>query len=355
LRTYLEEAAGISKYKERRHETELRMNHTRENLSRVNDLRGELEKQLTNLRNQANVAEKFKILKEQERGLRAELYAIQWRQLDSHMVDHTLQIQREETALEARHSEMTGIDRGIEQIRHEQRTAQDAFQEVQRRYYAVGNEITRVEQDIQHHQERQQQWENDLRQTTSDWDIVQNQMTESEETLHEIEHELHRYEPDLAAARSHAVKAESELSTADESLQSLQTSWEDFNQATAKTAQAVTLGKAQIQHLEQRIAFLQKRRDQLQIEKDRINFHEMNKEIEESSKKSFEASDKLEIQNKQLQDIREEISHLQDGLQESNSTLDQLRGELQRLLGQQAHIFVCGEGHSFICVRRARD
>lgn len=338
LRGYFEEAGGISKYKDRRRETELRINHTRENLSRVNDLRNELDKQLTNLKHQANVAEKFKVLKEQERQVRAELYAIQWRTLDSHMVDHTLQVQREETALEARHSEITGIDRDIEQIRHEQRTAQDAFQEVQRRYYAVGNEITRIEQDVLHHQEREQQWENDLKQTGSDWDAIQNQIAESEDALREVEHDIHRYEPDLATTRSHVQKIEHEVNEADENLQALQTSWDEFNQSAASTAQAVSLSVAQTQHLEQRIHMLQTRRDQLQLDKAKINFYELTKEIDDNSQKACEASDKLETQSRQLSEIREEITHLQNGAQESSSALDQLRGELQRLLGQQASL-----------------
>ncbi len=338
LRSYFEEAGGISKYKDRRRETELRINHTRENLSRVNDLRNELDKQLANLRHQANVAEKFKVLKEQERQVRAELYAIQWRTLDSHMVDHTLQVQREETALEARHSEMTGIDRDIEQIRHEQRTAQDAFQEVQRRYYAVGNEITRIEQDVLHHQEREQQWENDLKQTGSDWDAIQNQIAESEDTLREVEHDIHRYEPDLATARNHVQKIEHEVNAADENLQALQTSWDEFTQSAASTAQAVSLSAAQVQHIEQRIDMLQSRRDQLQLDKAKINFYELTKEIDDNSQKSCEAADRLEMQTRQLADIREEITLLQNGAQESSSALDQIRGELQRLLGQQASL-----------------
>lgn len=338
LRSYFEEAGGISKYKDRRRETELRIIHTRENLSRVNDVRNELDKQLANLHHQANVAEKFKVLKEQERQLRAELYAIQWRQLDSHMVDHTLQIQREETALESRHSDITSIDRDVEQIRHEQRTAQDAFQEVQRRYYAVANEITRIEQDIQHHQERQLQWENDLKQTSSDWETIHNQMAETEDELREIEHDLQRAEPELVTARHRVQKVEHEVTQADEKVQALQTSWDEFNQTAAKTSQTVSLSTAQMQHIEQRITMLQKRRDQLQLDKERINFYELNREIEECSHKSEEASDRLETQTNQLSDIRSEMTLLQDGVQESNATLDQLRSELQRLLGQQASL-----------------
>src|SRR4029079_18864155 len=120
LRTYLEEAAGISKYKERRHETELRINHTKENLARVQDLCNELEKQLNHLKHQANVAEKYKTLKQQERVLKAECYGIQWRELDSRIVDHTLKIQREETALEARNSELIRVDKDMQHLRHEQ-------------------------------------------------------------------------------------------------------------------------------------------------------------------------------------------------------------------------------------------
>ncbi|RDI46027.1 chromosome segregation protein SMC [Aquicella lusitana] len=338
LRTYLEEAAGISKYKERRHETELRIHHTKENLARINDLRAELEKQLSHLKHQANVAEKFKVLKQQERVLRAQLYGVQWRQLDSRMVEHTLQIQREETALEARHSELSGTDREIEQMRHEQRAAHDAFQEVQRRYYAVGNEITRIEQDILHHQERQQQWEHDLKQTESDWQTVKDQMAESEDNLREIEQDIHRIEPELAAIKDEMVHLQGSLEAAEEEMQTWQTRWDEFNQVSAKTTQTAQVEKTHIQHLEQKIAFLQKRQEQLQQDQHRLNFSELTKEIEEFTKKAYEVTDALEFQNKQLADVRKEISTLQSTQQDSNTSLDNVRSELQKLRGQQASL-----------------
>ena len=63
LRTYLEEAAGISKYKEKRRETELRLKHTSENLSRLNDIMSEINSSLTKLQKQARDAELYKELK----------------------------------------------------------------------------------------------------------------------------------------------------------------------------------------------------------------------------------------------------------------------------------------------------
>ena len=73
LRAFLEEAAGISRYKERRRETENRIGHTRENLDRLNDLREEVEKQIRHLQRQAATARRYQTLKEEERKLQAEL------------------------------------------------------------------------------------------------------------------------------------------------------------------------------------------------------------------------------------------------------------------------------------------
>ena len=237
LRAYLEEAAGISKYKERRHETELRINHTKENLARVCDVKGELEKQLSHLKHQANVAEKFKSLKQQERVLRAELLGMEWRQLDSNMVNYTLKIQHEETALEARQSEIITIGRDVEQLRHEQRAAQDAFQEVQRRYYAVGNEITRIEQDILHHQEREKQWQQDLQQTEADWQSMKDQLDEGESELQQLEHDMQTITPQFTTADTESTLFEEMLLEKEEEMHAWQETWETFNRQSSKTAE----------------------------------------------------------------------------------------------------------------------
>ena len=76
MRVYLEEAAGISKYKERRRETENRIRHTRDNLDRLDDLREEVDKQLAHLQRQSRVAEKYKVLKQEEKQSRAELLGL---------------------------------------------------------------------------------------------------------------------------------------------------------------------------------------------------------------------------------------------------------------------------------------
>jgi len=338
LRTYLEEAAGISKYKERRHETELRINHTKENLARINDLCTELDKQLNHLKHQANMAEKYKLLKEQERALRAEWLAIQWRQLDQYLVEHNLQIQREETALESKNSELSSTDREIEQTRQNQRAAQETFQEVQHRYYAVGNEITRIEQDILHHEEKQKQWQSDLTQTENDWQMVKNQISDAEDQLQARERDIQEIDPQLTAVNEEIQSSQARLMAADAAVQAWQTRWDEFNQVSAKTSQTAQVEKNRIQHVEQRISFLKKRLEQIQSEQNRVNFTELNQEVEDYAAKSQEASKELELQNQQLADVRKEIGSLQSALQSSNTQLDKVRSESQRLRGEQASL-----------------
>src|SRR5438094_4638540 len=83
MRAFVEEAAGVSRYKERRKETEARVAETRENLERLQDVRDEVEKQIRHLQRQAASARRYQALKEQERRLTAELLALRLRDLDS--------------------------------------------------------------------------------------------------------------------------------------------------------------------------------------------------------------------------------------------------------------------------------
>ena len=117
LRVYIEEAAGISKYKERRRETETRMRHTRENLDRLNDIREELEKQLAHLQRQAQSAEKYKEYKEEERLLKAQLQALRWQALDLQVGQRETLIRELEIRLEAVIAEQRAADAALEKQR----------------------------------------------------------------------------------------------------------------------------------------------------------------------------------------------------------------------------------------------
>jgi len=100
LRVFMEEAAGISKYKERRRETETRIRHTRDNLDRLDDLREEVDKQLDKLKRQANTAERYQTLKADERQKRGELLGLRRREYEAERAQHAARLSEQETELE---------------------------------------------------------------------------------------------------------------------------------------------------------------------------------------------------------------------------------------------------------------
>ena len=99
LRVFIEEAAGVSKYKERRHETGLKMRQTRENLERLDDLRDEVGKQLKHLERQKKKAEKYLELREKEQRVKQELLAMRWRTYQAAIILGNSVIEQQSQAL----------------------------------------------------------------------------------------------------------------------------------------------------------------------------------------------------------------------------------------------------------------
>jgi chromosome segregation protein len=338
MRVYLEEAAGVSKYKERRRETENRIQHTKENLDRLNDVRAELEKQLNSLKRQSHAAEKYKLLKQEERTFRAQWLAIQWRQLDKQLAQTALHIQQQETMLEGCRAELGNIHLTIDQQREQQRNTNDVFQEVQRRYYGAGNDITRLEQDIHHHKVHQQQWKTDIEQVEQDWEDNKNQLEEIEAESHDLVVEINELEPEMVAVSESESTAISELKIAEEMMNKWQSQWDEFNQLFSNTTQIAQVEQTRIQHLEQQLVSIKQRQVKLEQEQAQLDFKKLTEEIDELTQQISEAAMQTENYVQELHQLKNSISTVQTTQQQTTQQLDKTRNELQRLRGQQASL-----------------
>ncbi len=338
MRIYLEEAAGVSKYKERRRETENRIQHTQENMARLDDVRNELEKQLNTLKRQAASAERFKALKQEERTTRAQWLAAQWRQFDTRLVQYTLQIQQQETGLEAKQTELGEIHLVTEKTRDEHRASSDILQEIQRRFYTAGNEITRIEQDIFHTEERQRQWQADVMQVEKDWSEAKDTLEDIEGELTELTEESHQLEPKLQEAAQVGEAAASAYNQAEDDTQTWQTQWDQFNQRAAQTTQTAQVEQTRITHLEQRLNTIKQRKMQLEQEQAQMNFAELDQEIVKLSAQVAEMADFSAEQMQQLNATRLAITTESANQQQVTQQLDQVRNHIQRLRGEQASL-----------------
>src|SRR5690606_32707956 len=153
LRVYLEEAAGISKYKERRKETETRIRHTRENLDRLTDLRDEVGKQLQHLARQARQAEQYTQIQAERKIRDAEWKALEFRGLDAQLQGLRERLSQEETRLQQLIAEQREAEAKIETGRVRREEAAEALNKAQAASYEVGGALARIEQQIAHQQD----------------------------------------------------------------------------------------------------------------------------------------------------------------------------------------------------------
>lgn len=338
LRVYLEEAAGISKYKERRRETELRIGHTRDNLARLTDLREELGKQLERLERQAETAAKYKVLKEEERLLKGQLWALRSESLTSQLTEQTTLIRELEIKVEALMAEQRHTDAELEQQRQQQMEFQEEFNEVQTRYYQLGAEIARLEQTLQHQRERRKQLEQDLEQAQQSLDDLIQHATQEQQQILTEQALLAQLEPELAEAEANHAAAQEQLAGAEDALQAWQKQWDEFNKSSAEVSQEASVQQTRIQHLEQRLQTTQQRTAKLEEEQGQLNFSEQEQRIAELQAQITELTAQYEQCQSDLTHLLEQIKNQRFSNQESQVDLDKARNHLQTLHGRKASL-----------------
>jgi chromosome segregation protein len=278
LRVFIEEAAGISKYKERRRETENRMRRTMENLERLTDLRDEMGRQLETLQRQAQSAERYAELKKEERVLTAQLQALQWKTFDVDVKEREQSIRDLEVKLEAVIAEQRSIDADIEKNREAHTEAMDKFNEVQARFYSLGGEVSRLEQSIKHQQDRSRQLREDLNQTEQNYQQAQEHLNSDNESIELWNEELEQIQPELEIAQASEEETAETLQTAEESMQNWQQQWDEFNLKAAEPRQRAEVQQSRIQQFEQVLNRIKDRIEKLDVEKSGLTAGPMEEE-----------------------------------------------------------------------------
>ena len=166
FRVYLEEVAGISKYRERKRETENKISHTKENLDRLNDVISEVTKQLKTLERQAIQADKYKKLTEEKKSIKAEILAISIRDFQEKIQNKNNKIETKKTRREKKQAEINNLSSQIEKIKINYQSLNEEMNDTQKEYYDALSEVGRTEQAIEYEkdgaQRNKQQYENAL-------------------------------------------------------------------------------------------------------------------------------------------------------------------------------------------------
>jgi len=338
LRIYFEEAAGISKYKERRRETENRIRHTYENLSRLNDLREEIEKQLEKLQRQARTAERFKELREQERRVKAELLTLRYQKLHEESGDRRKLIQEQETRLEAVTAELRSVEAALETGREAHIEASDAFNEVQGRYYQLGAEVARIEQAIQHGKETRRSQQEELENTEQAWNEVQAHIRVDSQRLEQLALDLAENEPARAEARARAQGSQDKREKAEQEMQLWQSEWDAFNARANEASQTAQVERTRIDHLERQLGQLATRLARIQQEQQQLDSSALEAELTGLEQQAGERQQHAQLLQEQLEQLRGRIEALRDLSRDQQSELHDVQNTQQDMRGRLASL-----------------
>ncbi|AGA89745.1 chromosome segregation protein SMC [Thioflavicoccus mobilis 8321] len=343
LRLFLEEAAGISKYKERRRETETRMRHTRENLDRLNDLRDEVAKQLQHLERQAASAARYQQLKVEERQREAELKALRWRTLDREVGEQDRTLGGLEVRLSESQAHQRRIEADLETQRDAYADASEAFNEAQGRYYEVGGAIARIEQAIQFMKETRTGQEGELARVRRELDDSIDHLARDEARLAELAAALADEEPALARVEAELGEVIERVAASETALHEWDNQWEALEREAAVPGEQAQAERARINHLEQGLGQDERRLARLAEEARHLDPQPLEDEVEGLLERDEECEVRVTELEAARQALEGEFAELERQGEAVQRRLDEVRTGLQEARGRHASLVALQE------------
>ncbi|MEO7432461.1 MAG: chromosome segregation protein SMC [Dokdonella sp.] len=334
LRSHLEEAAGISKYKERRKETESRIKATRENLDRVRDVRDEVDKQLEHLKRQAKTAERWQLLKDEQKKKEAEVKALTLRAAQVELDGHSSARSKAELEIERQLAGQRHTEAALEAGRDTHAVAAEHMNAVQGEVYQVGAEIARVEQQIQHGKELAEQLERSRQETERSHAELADHIESDRQRFEEIGTLLADAEPQLATLREADEDAGEALRLAETKLAEWQVQWDQHAQSTSQAGQAAEVERTRLDYLDKQCLASDQRRDALESERAAANLDELGAALAALDVEHGTLREHVETHTDVLDERRSAAESALEHERATHSALSHARGTLETMRGR---------------------
>ena len=334
LRVYLEEAAGISKYKERRRETETRIRRTRENLDRLADLIEEIDKQLLRLQRQSKTAAKYKLLKQEQRKLEAESLLLRKMSYETDIEKQTQKLTAVETSMQEKLAQFRSVEKQIEEWRQKLVEATDQHNQIQSQYYQLGAEISTQEQAIEHQQSLRQHNEQELKNVRQSSIEAQNIRDIDQQEMVKLESDLALTRPELETMKAELEQREELVSETEKEMNTWQENWDQFNIDFHAVHESAQIENRSIEHIERQVHQSQQRRSRLQQELSSLDASPQVKEIEVLQKNSEAKDQEHAATLEQVQTRTDAIYTLRGQIESQSTLLDEKRSQVQTLRGR---------------------
>ncbi len=324
LRSFVEEAAGISKYKDRRRETENRIRHTRENLDRVVDIIRELDQQLRRLQRQSQAAQRYKKLREEERLVQGQLLVMRRNSLQNRAAEQARVLAEHENRLQQTIAEQRAIEERIESLRMESGERRETFDGIQGRYYEVGSKISALEQRIAHERETRRQRMEDLERLTSSLEQLDRERAGDDARVKDIRARIATLEQDRGKASAALQQAASAMAEAEAENARLLHEWDAFNASASAPQRQIEVQKSVIEEQRNQRDGLGRRLERMDAE-----LVELREQIDASDPQGL---------REQVASHSKVVEETAASLKQSEETIGSIRVQLEQALDENSQL-----------------
>lgn len=344
LRVFLEEAAGVSKYKERRRETENRLHDTRENLTRVEDIVRELSTNLEKLEGQAVVATKFRELQSEGEEKQRLLWLLRKNEASGEQQRQQRAIEQAQIDLERHTAQLREVEAQLETLRVAHYSASDAMQGAQGSLYEANAEVSRLEAEIKFIVESRNRVQAQIAALTAQREQWQAQAQKAQDDIEDAEEQL-------AIAEEKAALAEEDAAAKQEALPALENRWRDAQAqlnderaGIARTEQAIKLEAAHQRNADQMLQQLQQRHERLKSEEggldapDEAQLEELRMQLAEQEEVLHDAQARLEDAQETVPRLDAERRAAHERVQAENAQIHQFEARLSALKQLQENV-----------------
>lgn len=330
LRVFLEEAAGVSRYRDRRRETELRLSDTRDNLSRVYDIQQELEKQLKHLSEQAEVAKTYRELEARRETTQRLLWLVNKQEAEARRARYAQQVEKTRNELEAEIARLREVESRLEGARSEHFALSDAVHARQGELYSCNAEVARLEQQIAFMTEQRnrlaQQIQNGERQIAQQKAQLQGLRTLQTHWQEQRQQGAVR----VAAAEERARSESAQLPLAEQAARAALEHSNQMQRELLLVQQQLQLAETQRAHIQSNVQQLDGRRSRLLLERDNLPRQD-EQGLAQAQARQAEMQAELEQVQHRLDGTQQQLLLADSGRREARSALQEAERQLAQI------------------------
>ena len=322
LRVFIEEAAGISRYKERRRETENRIRHTRENLSRLGDIRSELHKQLERLAEQAQTAKQYRELKQSERQCESELVVSRYHELNQQTDTLTIQIGKLEVQQASLLAEKQTLELSLTELNLKLSELDSHEHQQVEAFYLAKTHIAKLEQSLKHREQQDDSLNQRLGEISAQIALHQTALKTANTNQQKLVKQQQELAPEMSAWQQKASSQSAELTLVSQRHIASTEQFQLHSANEAKAHLAVEMNRTQLNHCSKELIHKQKSVARLT---ERAQEHSEQLDQLKSSSLANQC-DTLSIETEQAQEVYDELSF---NIETRQQSCDELKTELE--------------------------